>query len=121
MTDKFDKLVSLLSENRKEITDIYGTNSEYYFFFRQKVFSVRRDEQLGVIHYRLYVYPRWPSGGDLALLAERIDQGIEQQQTVFVAVNADGDAERTRVVRDLYTWVRSQYLGLNELFDDLGI
>lgn len=107
------KLLTLISEHRNEIRQILPIDSEYYFEFRGKFFSLLKHESGELV---FFAYPKWmEETADLVTLMQR---GIETPNATFVVIlEGRGDAQMI----GLHEWLRAQDIGIDSLYSDLGI
>jgi len=115
-----EKLIQALLKvygGREEATDISSSGNEYYFRYKGRYFSVLKENGIG----RFYVYPRF--SGPMKELIGALEHGIEHPDLAYVSLTSNdlANSGHEDVIGQLHSWLEERYLGLDDLFADLGI
>lgn len=120
MKDKLARLIELISDNREEIVDIVRSTNEYYFSFRDKVFSISGPSSSGGTSF--FVYPKWRhTASQLVATLNATTEEHPDANYVYILGSEISRYLGRDFSRDLFAWLESKNTGLDQLFEDLGI
>lgn len=114
MSERNEKLVLLIADNLGDVSDIQESDNEIYFKFKGHSFSIMTRVESSI--YMLYAYPKWRY--DMSDLISLLERGATDKDGVFVKIS---DSNTNTNIAKIYIALKNQSLGIDDLFNDLGI
>lgn len=121
-TDKLLLVIDKIAESISEFTTLDKSDDEYYFEYPADTFwSVKRwhDSEENEMISSLYIYPKFK--GELKELKSMSFGSPFGNDTDFISYNTKDIRDHRLKVKldDLYLKIKSQYYGIDDLFDKI--
>jgi hypothetical protein len=119
MQNKILAVIKKITENLNSIEELTFNkdNTEYYFIFREVIFSVlKRQKASGLGRFSFYMYPHADSISELEM---SFDSGEGDEIPLVTLHERDLSIQDKLLISNFYEKLNEKLLGTDEIFDKL--